>query len=100
MEYEYDGNSELGRMIGEEARKLGVRAQSHEIPSLTLEYATLVPMRYMNSDRHFKVISISAFCTSHSFEDSRKLGEAVLTAIENMMARLLYCEWLIIASLY
>lgn len=82
MEYEYDGNSELGRMIGEEARKLGVRAQSHEIPSLTLEYATLVPMRYMNSDRHFKVISISAFCTSHSFEDSRKLGEAVLTAIE------------------
>ena len=82
MEYEYDGNSVLGQMIGEEARKLGVRAQAHEIPSLTLEYATLVPMRYMNSDRHFKVISISAFCTSHSFETSRKLGEAVLTAIE------------------
>ncbi|MDE9435222.1 3,4-dihydroxyphenylacetate 2,3-dioxygenase [Xenorhabdus bovienii] len=82
MTYEYDGNPELGRMIAEEARQMGVRAQSHEISSLKLEYGTLVPMRYMNSDHHFKVISISAFCTVHAFEDSRKLGEAVLRAIE------------------
>ncbi|PHM35821.1 3,4-dihydroxyphenylacetate 2,3-dioxygenase [Xenorhabdus innexi] len=82
MSYEYDGNPELGRMIAEEARQMGVRAKSHEIASLTLEYGTLVPMRYMNSDRHFKVISISAFCTVHAFEDSRKLGEAILQAIE------------------
>ncbi|MDC9604164.1 3,4-dihydroxyphenylacetate 2,3-dioxygenase [Xenorhabdus griffiniae] len=82
MTYEYDGNPELGQMIAQEARQMGVRAQSHEIPSLKLEYGTLVPMRYMNSDRHFKVISISAFCTVHAFEDSRKLGAAILRAIE------------------
>ncbi len=47
-----------------------------------LEYGTLVPMRYMNEDKHFKVVSISAFCTVHDFADSRKLGEAILKAIE------------------
>ncbi len=43
-------------------------------------------MRYMNSDKHFKVVSISAFCTVHDFADSRKLGEAILKAIDNMTA--------------
>ncbi len=36
----------------------------------------------MNSDKHFKVVSISAFCTVHDFADSRRLGEAILKAIE------------------
>lgn len=36
----------------------------------------------MNSDKHFKVVSISAFCTVHDFADSRKLGEAILKAID------------------
>ncbi|MCZ6127491.1 3,4-dihydroxyphenylacetate 2,3-dioxygenase, partial [Escherichia coli] len=56
--------------------------KAHNIPSLKLEYGTLVPMRYMNEDKHFKVVSISAFCTVHDFADSRKLGEAILKAIE------------------
>lgn len=80
--FNYDGNPELGHLIADFAVKKGVRAQAHEIPSLKLEYGTLVPMRYMNQDKHFKVVSISAFCTSHDFENSRKLGEAVLEAIE------------------
>ncbi len=81
MTYEYQGNPELGRMIAEKACAKGVRAMSHEIDSLEMEYGTLVPMRYMNDDKAFKVISISAFCTSHEMEDSKKLGEAVLEAI-------------------
>lgn len=36
----------------------------------------------MNSDKHFKVVSISAFCTVHDFADSRRLGEAILKAID------------------
>ncbi len=59
-----------------------MRAKAHNIPSLKLEYGTTVPMRYMNSDKHFKVVSISAFCTVHDFADSRRLGEAILKAIE------------------
>ncbi|WP_038834822.1 3,4-dihydroxyphenylacetate 2,3-dioxygenase [Yersinia pseudotuberculosis] len=83
MAYEYEGNPALGQMIAAEACKLGVRAQAHNIPSLKLEYGTLVPMRYMNSDKHFKVISISAFCTVHAFDDSRNLGQAIINAIEH-----------------
>lgn len=81
MTYEYAGNPELGRAIAEKAREKGVRAMSHEIDSLEMEYGTLVPMRYMNEDKAFKVISISAFCTSHDFENSRKMGEAVVDAV-------------------
>ena len=82
MTYNYEGNPELGQLIADEALKLGVRAKAHNIPSLKLEYGTLVPMRYMNEDKHFKVVSISAFCTVHDFADSRKLGEAILKAID------------------
>ena len=42
MTYDYDGNPELGQLIADEAVKLGVRAKAHNIPSLKLEYGTLV----------------------------------------------------------
>lgn len=86
MTYDYDGNPELGHLIADEAVKLGVRAKAHNIPSLKLEYGTLVPMRYMNSDKHFKVVSISAFCTVHDFADSRRLGKPSSRPLRNMMA--------------
>ncbi|MBP6562785.1 MAG: 3,4-dihydroxyphenylacetate 2,3-dioxygenase [Neisseriaceae bacterium] len=82
MSYQYQGNPALGHLIAEKARAKDVRAMSHEIDTLAMEYGTLVPMRYMNEDQHFKVISISAFCTSHELDDSRKLGEAVVEAIK------------------
>lgn len=84
MEYEHTGNPELGMLIADEAKKLGVRAMGHKINSLELEYATLVPMRYMKQvpGVDFKVVSIAAFLTSHLHEDSKKLGEAIISAIE------------------
>lgn len=82
MEYDVDGNPELGVLIGEEARARGVRAKDHQYKSLELEYGTLVPMRYMNKDKKFKVVSVAALLTSHFHEDSVKFGEAVLAAIE------------------
>jgi 3,4-dihydroxyphenylacetate 2,3-dioxygenase len=82
MDYAYGGNPQLGRRIAECANAAGVGTRSHEIDSLELEYGTLVPMRYMNADKHFKVISISAFCTVHDFADSRRLGEAIVSAIQ------------------
>jgi len=39
-------------------------------------------MRYMNEDRHFKVVSISANCAVHDLNDSGKLGRAVRNAVE------------------
>lgn len=82
MEFDYDGNPELGYLMAEEISKTGIRAQAHNIESLELEYGTLVPMRYMNADKHFKVVSVSAFLTSHDLQDSRKFGEGLLKAIE------------------
>ena len=36
--------------------------------TLEPEYGTLVPMRYMNADQHFKVVSVSALCDAHDLQ--------------------------------
>ena len=82
MEYAYRGNPALGRLIADCANAHGVKTRSHEIDSLELEYGTLVPMRYMNQDDHFKVVSVAAWCAWHGLEESRVFGEAVRDAIE------------------
>ena len=82
MEFSYDGNPALGEIMQQEIAKTGIRVQAHNIKSLELEYGTLVPMRYMNEDKHFKVVSVSAFLTSHELQDSRKFGEGLVKAIE------------------
>ena len=82
MDYEYEGNPELGNIMAEKARDKDVYTLSHQVESLELEYGTLVPMRYMNADKALKVVSVSAYCTVHSHASSRKLGEAILEGIE------------------
>ena len=82
MPYEYDGNPELGEMIAQECVSHEVNARAHPDTTLALEYGTLVPMRYMNEDRHFKVISISAMCQVHDLGDSGRLGTALRSVIE------------------
>jgi len=42
-----------------------------------------VPMRYMNTDQHFKVVSVSALCTVHYLNDSARLGWAMRKAVED-----------------
>jgi 3,4-dihydroxyphenylacetate 2,3-dioxygenase len=82
MAYEYPGNPALGRLIAEYATAAGVYTRAHEIASLKLEYGTLVPMRYMNADQHFKVVSVAAWCDWHQLDRSRIFGEALKRAIE------------------
>ena len=82
MPYAYDGNPELGQIVADAATAAGVRTRAHRDTSLTLEYGTLVPMRYMNEDRHFKVVSVSALCTVHELRDSATLGAALRRAVE------------------
>lgn len=89
MDYDYDGNAALGDLIAEKACAKDVYTLSHQIDSLTLEYGTLVPMRYMSSEGDFKVVSIGAWCTVHSQESSRKLGEAIREAIEESDSKVL-----------
>ena len=58
------------------------RRCAHPATTLGPEYGTLVPMRYMNADQHFKVVSVSALCTVHYLNDSARLGWAMRKAVE------------------
>lgn len=83
MNYEFPGNPQLGRLMAQAANQLGITTQAHDATSLGPEYGTLVPMRYMNDDGHFKVISVSALCMAHYLNDSARLGWAIRRAIED-----------------
>jgi 3,4-dihydroxyphenylacetate 2,3-dioxygenase len=82
MPYAYPGNPELGKLLAQAAVEAGVATRAHHDTTLELEYGTLVPMRYMNGDRHFKVVSVAAWCMWHKLEDSMRFGRAVRQAIE------------------
>ena len=82
MPFSYQGNPALGHAIAEVATAAGVHTRAHDATSLALEYGTLVPMRYMNEDKRFKIVSVSALCTVHNLADSIALGRAVRQAIE------------------
>ncbi|KVD52214.1 3,4-dihydroxyphenylacetate 2,3-dioxygenase [Burkholderia ubonensis] len=90
MAYAYPGNPTLGRLIAETATVRGIATRAHEIDSLELEYGTLVPMRYMNADQHFKVVSIAGWCMWHTLDESRRFGEALLEAIEKSDANVAF----------
>ncbi|GAB3454975.1 3,4-dihydroxyphenylacetate 2,3-dioxygenase [Insolitispirillum peregrinum] len=83
MSYEYQGNPEVGDLIAKIAtEEKGVTVRAHHIPSLELEYGTLVPMWLMNGDQAFKVVSVACLCTVHDHQESAKIGEAIREAIE------------------
>jgi 3,4-dihydroxyphenylacetate 2,3-dioxygenase len=82
MPYEYLGNPALGHAIADMANEMGVKSRAHSDTSLELEYGTLVPMRYMNSDQHYKVICVSGWCDWHDLTESERFGLAVRRAIE------------------
>ena len=89
MPFKFEGNPGLGDLIAEKAREKGVYTLSHHIDSLELEYGTLVPMHFMSREGEFKVVSVAAWCTVHSHESSRKLGEAIREAIETSDSKVL-----------
>jgi 3,4-dihydroxyphenylacetate 2,3-dioxygenase len=80
--YEFPGNPALGALLAKTANQLGVETLAHERTTLAPEYGTLVPMRYMNTDQHFKVVSVSALCMAHYLNDSARLGWAFRKAVE------------------
>ena len=82
MPYEYPGNPALGHLIAATATAHGILTRAHDATSLDLEYGTLVPMRYMNADQYFKVVSVAAWCNWHRLDDSRRFGAALKHAID------------------
>ena len=82
MRYAFPGNPSLGKLLAKKANEMGVETLAHDATTLGPEYGTLVPMRYMNQDQHFKVVSVSALCMAHYLNDSARLGWAIRRAIE------------------
>jgi 3,4-dihydroxyphenylacetate 2,3-dioxygenase len=82
MGYGFAGNPALGQLLAQSASEMGVETLAHSATSLHPEYGTLVPMRYMNADGHFKVVSVSALCMAHYLDDSARLGWALRRAVE------------------
>ena len=83
MSFESPGNPELGHLLAEVANAHGVETLAHERTALNPEYGTLVPLRYMNADQHFKVVSVSALCMAHYLSDSARLGWSFRRAVED-----------------
>ncbi len=83
MLYEFNGNPQLGQLLADAANAHGVATLAHPATTLAPEYGTLVPRRYMNADRHYKVISVSALCQVHTLAESARLGWAFRRAIED-----------------
>ena len=83
MPFECEGNPALGRLLAQSCNALGVDTLAHDATTLQPEYGTLVPLRYMNADRHFKVVSVSALCMAHYLHDSARLGWAMRRAVED-----------------
>jgi 3,4-dihydroxyphenylacetate 2,3-dioxygenase len=82
MPYAAPGNPALGHAIADMANHMGVKSRAHSDTTLELGYGTLVPMRYMNSDQHYRVVSISAWCEWHDLTQSQRFGWALRRAIE------------------
>lgn len=83
MAFEFPGNPVLGKILANAANAAGVETLAHDATTLSPEYGTLVPMRYMNADQHFRVISVSALCMAHYLNDSARLGWALRRAVED-----------------
>lgn len=82
LEYDYRGAPELGDEIARVVSGDGIRMMSHHVDTLDLEYGTLVPMRYINADGRFRVLSIAAWCPWHEMSESLRIGQAVRKVIE------------------
>jgi len=83
LEYSYVGDAELGQAIADTATSMGTFTRCHtDVPSLGLQYGTLVPLRFMGIDRSIKIISIAAWIYDAELEESRIMGEAIRRAVE------------------
>jgi 3,4-dihydroxyphenylacetate 2,3-dioxygenase len=83
LEYDYVGDAELGQAIAEKATEMGTFTRCHtDIPSLGLQYGTLVPLKFMGMDKSIKIISIAAWIYDAELSESKIMGEAVREAVE------------------
>ena len=83
LEYRYVGDAELGQAIADKATDMGTFTRCHtDVPSLGLQYGTLVPLKFMGIDTSIRIVSIAAWVYDADLEESKVMGEAVRRAVE------------------
>ncbi len=80
MEYGYDGDNELGKLIVEKVNAAGFRGIAHDTANMAVEYGSLLPMHFINEGSFARVLPIATNQFA-SIEEGRKMGEAVAEAI-------------------
>jgi len=80
LSYDYPGAPALADLIAQEALADGLEVHAHRVPSLALEYGSIVPMHYMNADRALNVLPVASPLFA-SVEENREFGEACRRAI-------------------
>jgi 3,4-dihydroxyphenylacetate 2,3-dioxygenase len=86
LAYDYPGNPGLADLIAAEAERDGLEVHAHRVPSLALEYGSIVPMRYMNADAAARVVPVAAPLFA-SIDENRQFGEACRRAITRSDAK-------------
>ena len=81
LDYDYEGDPDLGQAIADAINTTGLRALAHDTPQLKCEYGTLVPMHFMNQGSFARVVPIAANQYA-SIDEGRRLGAAIAQAIE------------------
>jgi 3,4-dihydroxyphenylacetate 2,3-dioxygenase len=81
IEYDYPGDRALGELIAAAAPEVGLEAHAHVVPTLPLEYGTLLPMRYMNPNSDIRVVSVASPLFT-SIDENRRFGMAIRKAVD------------------
>jgi 3,4-dihydroxyphenylacetate 2,3-dioxygenase len=81
MDYDYQGDTELGDLIEAEIRGNHDRAISHKDELMGMEYGTLVPMHFINEGKYANVLPVAVNQFS-SIEENRVWGAAIASAIK------------------
>ncbi|WP_214316836.1 3,4-dihydroxyphenylacetate 2,3-dioxygenase [Nonomuraea sediminis] len=80
LEYDYPGDPDLAELVRQEIVAGGQKAMVHDYRDLGLEYATLVPMYFMNAESDIRILPIGCNIYS-SIEENRLIGEALMRAV-------------------
>lgn len=80
LEYDYPGDPDLAELVRQEIVAGGQKAMVHDYRDLGLEYATLVPMYFMNADSDIRILPIGCNIYS-SIQENRLIGEALMRAV-------------------
>lgn len=91
LPYDYVGDAELGQLIAQTATDNGTFTRCHsDVPSLGLQYGTLVPLRYMGIDKGIRIVSIAGWMYDAELSESKVMGESIREAVERSDRRVAF----------